>query len=247
MSSTSPTGSGQRRPIALVVRHLAFEDLGTFGAVLAERGFEVQVLDAGVDALFESIIQADLTILMGGPIGVYEEELYPFLTEELRALSVRLRERRPTLGICLGAQLVAGALGARVFPGPQKEIGWGPFQLSEAGRASCLRELDGQPVLHWHGDTFELPREAELLASTSAYANQAFAIGNTVLGLQFHPEVDARRFEQWLIGHGGELAAAQIDIANLRATVKAGGGALQAASARMLRRWLDALADQTDE
>jgi GMP synthase (glutamine-hydrolysing) len=243
MSSTSPAGSGLRAPVALCVRHLAFEDLGTFEAVLAERGFEVRVLDAGVDPLFESIIVADLTIMMGGPIGVYEEELYPFLTEELRALSVRLRERRPTLGICLGAQLVAAALGARVFPGPQKEIGWAALQLTESGRASCLRELEGQPVLHWHGDTFELPAGAELLASTSAYSNQAFAVGPTVLGLQFHPEVDARRFEQWLIGHGGELAAAKLDIAKLRATVKDGGRALQAAAARMLGRWLDGLTE----
>jgi GMP synthase (glutamine-hydrolysing) len=222
-----------------VVRHVAFEDLGTFAPVLSSHGFDLSVMDAGVDDLFEPIVHSDLVIILGGPIGVYEPDRYPFLKDELRALERRLQERSPTLGICLGAQLMAAALGARVYPGGKKEIGWGPIHVTPAGRASCVGKLEAQPVLHWHGDTFDLPEAADRLAGTQAYENQAFALGPNVLGLQFHPEVDARRFEQWLIGHAGELSAAGIAPTDLRAAVKDGGAALRAASASMLGHWLE--------
>lgn len=226
---------------ACVVRHLAFEDLGTFGPVLAAAGFDVTTMDAGVDELFEPVVRSDLVVILGGPIGVYQHERYPFLSDELRALGQRLREGRPTLGICLGAQLMAAALGARVYAGERKEIGWAPLQLSAAGAASCLAGLRAQPVLHWHGDTFELPRGAELLASTPLYANQAFALGANALALQFHPEVDVRRFEQWLIGHSCELAAADVDPAQLRAGAKQSGAALRSLAPVVLGSWLEQL------
>lgn len=226
---------------ACVVRHVAFEDLGSFGPLLEGAGFDVSVMDAGVDELAEPVVRSDLVVILGGPIGVYEEERYPFLSDERRALSQRLREGRPTLGICLGAQLMAAALGARVYPGGHKEIGWGPLQLTSVGESSCLAKLAGQPVLHWHGDTFDLPDGAERLASTALYENQAFALGQNVLALQFHPELEARRFEQWLVGHAVELAAAGIDIAHLRAVVRQGGAALRAAAASMLGHWLERL------
>ena len=99
---------------ACVIRHVAFEDLGTFGPVLSAAGFDLSIMDAGVDDLFEPIVRSDLVVVLGGPIGVYEQDRYPFLNDELRALGQRLREGLPTLGICLGAQLMAAALGARV-------------------------------------------------------------------------------------------------------------------------------------
>jgi GMP synthase (glutamine-hydrolysing) len=224
---------------ACVVRHVAFEDLGTFGPVLSAAGFDLSIMDAGVDELFEPIVSSDLVVILGGPIGVYEEDRYPFLSDERRALAQRLRDGLPTLGICLGAQLMAAALGARVYPGPKKEIGWAPVELTSAGAASCLGKLESQPVLHWHGDTFDLPRGAELLASTSLYVNQAFALGNNVLALQFHAEVEPRRFEQWLVGHSGELSAERIDVVGLRALVKQQGNALRAASGSMVGHWLE--------
>jgi len=226
---------------ACVVRHVAFEDLGIFGPVLSAAGFDLSVMDAGVDELFEPIVSSDLVVILGGPIGVYEDSVYPFLVDEQRALAQRIRDGLPTLGICLGAQLVAAALGARVYPGGRKEIGWTPVQLTEAGGCSCLSKLEGQAVLHWHGDTFDLPEGAERLASTSLYENQAFALGSNVLALQFHPEVDARRFEQWLIGHAGELSAAGVDVATLRTGARQCGSALRAASASMLGHWLERL------
>ena len=149
----------------------------------------------------------DLIIVLGGPIGAYQELAYPFLGEELPLLERRLAAGQPTLGICLGAQLMARALGARVYEAPVKEIGWSKLQLSEAGRNGPLRHFVGVPVLHWHGDTFDLPEGAELLASTEICANQAFSFGYHELACQFHPEISGHGFERWLIGHASEIAA----------------------------------------
>jgi GMP synthase (glutamine-hydrolysing) len=186
--------------------------------------------------------EADLAVILGGPIGVYETERYPFLKAELQALAKRLAAGRPTLGICLGAQLIAAALGARVYPGGKKEIGWSGIRLIGAGERSCLAALASQPVLHWHGDTFDLPQGAQLLASSAVYENQAFSLGNNVLALQFHAEADSRRIEQWLVGHTCELSAAGIDIAALRQSSHEIGPGLRVAGARMLSDWLERLA-----
>jgi GMP synthase (glutamine-hydrolysing) len=102
---------------------------------------------------------------------------------------------------------MARALGAQVYPAPTKEIGWGELQLSELGRVGPLRHLAGVSVLHWHGDTFDLPEGAELLASTEICPNQAFSLGTQVHACQFHPEVSGRGFDRWLIGHAVEIAA----------------------------------------
>lgn len=242
MSAADQVNDGRLSLQACVIRHVAFENLGTFAPVLARAGFDLSVMDAGVDDIFEPILRSDLVVVLGGPIGVYEQDRYPFLADELRALGRRLREGRPTLGICLGAQLMAAALGARVYPGPSKEIGVSNIELTPAGRASCLASLARQPVLHWHGDTFDLPDQAVRLASTAAYENQAFSLGRNVLGLQFHPEVDAHRFEQWLIGHAAELASARVDVAHLRASMKQAGSALHVAGVSMLGHWLELVA-----
>ena len=226
-----------------VVQHLAFEDLGSFEPLLRQRGHAIDVLQAGVDEVSAAIRQAECLVVLGGPIGVYETEAYPFVVDEIEALRERLSARRPTLGICLGAQLMAAALGARVYPGGRKEIGWGALQLTPAGHASPLRHLDGVPVLHWHGDTFDLPEGCELLASTELYERQAFSLGPNVLALQCHPEADARRFERWLIGHAGELASAGIDVRALRERARESGPALEQAAQRMLLSWLHGLGD----
>ncbi len=157
---------------ALAIRHVPFEDLGSFATVLRERGFAVAYRDAGLDDLgAPDLANADLLIVLGGPIGVYETREYPFLKGEIAVVERRLKAGRPVLGLCLGAQIMAKALGARVFKGKRKELGWSPLELTDSGRKSALAELGGRrAVLHWHGDTFDLPREAELLASTRLYA-----------------------------------------------------------------------------
>jgi len=146
-------------------------------------------------------------IVLGGPIGVYQEQAYPFLTDELRVLERRLAADLPTLGICLGAQLMTRALGATVYAGSHKEIGWAPLHLSAAGRRSCLALLAQRQVavLHWHGDTFDLPAGATHLASTPVYSNQAFAWGMRGLALQCHAEVTAHGLERWFVSHAHEI------------------------------------------
>ena len=125
---------------------------------LAERGYDVRYHDAGIERFdAESLLAPDLVIVLGGPIGVYESETYPFIADEVAAIERRLEADKPTLGICLGAQMMAAALGARVAPGPVKEIGWAPLTLTDAGRKSLLAPLGATPVLHWHGDNCELP------------------------------------------------------------------------------------------
>lgn len=224
---------------AIAIRHLAFEDLGLLGPLLEANGFATRYIDAGLEPIDAAEVgAADLLVVLGGPIGAYEEDKYPFLTAELEAIGRRLDADRPTLGICLGAQLMARALGARVYPGPAKEIGFAGLSLSDAGRSSCLVHLGSGPVLHWHGDTFDLPAGATHLASTRICENQAFSIGRS-LALQFHAEVDTRRLEAWLIGHAVEIGAAGLSVTDLRAdAAKVGAGLLSRGRAAM-QAWLD--------
>lgn len=224
----------------LAVRHLAFEDLGIFEAVLAERGFDIDYLDAGVQPIDAATLAApDLLVVLGGPIGVYDVPAYPWLQAEIGAVRERVLNKRPTLGICLGAQIIATALGARVYPGKAKEIGWLPVTLSGAGQDSALRHLGSHPTLHWHGDTFDLPEGARLLASTDITPHQAFDVGPRVLALQFHPEFEAARIEAWLVGHTMELGVAGVDIPALRGATAVHGQAQAAAGRAMLIDWLE--------
>ncbi|KAB2849903.1 MAG: glutamine amidotransferase [Hyphomicrobiaceae bacterium] len=230
---------------AFAIRHVAFEDLGTISRQLAERGYSTVYVEAGVDDL--SSIKPDtddLLVVLGGPIGAYEEDRYPFLADELRVIEACIRRGTALIGICLGAQLFARALGSRVYPGPGKEIGYAPIALTEEGRASCLAPLAAADfnVLHWHGDTFDLPPGAALLASTPLTRNQAFSIGRHVLALQFHLEADPARLEHWLIGHASELGTAGIDTRTLRAQRDRVGASVAAAGADCLAAWLDDLA-----
>jgi GMP synthase (glutamine-hydrolysing) len=226
---------------AVVLRHVAFEDLGSFATILGRHGFTIATREAGLDDLAAiDPLAPDLLIALGGPIGVYEEESYPFIADELRLLERRLAADRPTLGICFGAQLMARALGAAVYPGSGKEIGWGPLLLTDAGAASCLAHLAPEmtEVLHWHGDTFDLPADASLLASTSRYPNQAFAWGKS-LALQFHAEVTQRGLERWFIGHACEIAATDgIDVAELRRDTSRWAARLARQGALCLDAWL---------
>ena len=224
----------------VVLRHVAFEDLGVFGEVLARRGMEVRVVEAGVDRIdVGEVVGADLLVVLGGPIGVGDVDRYPFLTDELGAVSSRLAAGGPALGICLGAQLMAAALGARVEPTGRHEIGYGPVELTRAGRDSVLAPLEGVPVLHWHGDQFASPEGARRLAQTPGFPNQAFEVGERVLGLQFHPEVRPERLESWLVGHSVELAGAGIDPRDLREQARTVGAGLPVVAAGVFGDWLD--------
>lgn len=224
----------------IALRHVAFEDLGLFEPVLKHRGYEVDYVQAGMHLLSrQNWVDADLVVVLGGPIGVGDLDVYPWLGDEIAGIRQRLRSRRPLLGLCLGAQLMAVALGARVAPLPAKEIAWGPVSLTAAGAGSPLRHLAGLDVLHWHGDAFDLPQGAALLASTPMTPNQAFSAGPAALALQFHPEVDASRMEPWLIGHNAELRVASVDVCSLRvSSARQFTDAQAQAASRLLNEWL---------
>ncbi|WP_322058801.1 glutamine amidotransferase [Paraburkholderia sp. J63] len=228
----------------LAIRHVYFEDLGSFERVLGDRGRPVRYVDVGfarVGAL--NPVSASLMVILGGPINACDDARYPTLAPIAALIEKRIAAGLPTLGICLGAQLIARVLGARVYAAGHQEIGWTPLTLTDAGHASPLRHVDGAAtsMLHWHGDTFDLPQGATRLASTPLCENQAFSWGSHVLGLQCHPEVRADRFEPWLIGHAAEIAAAGIDVNTLRAQTAQHGPRLEAQASRMFGEWLDAV------
>ena len=228
---------------AVAIRHVGFEDMDAFAPAIREAGYTLHYWDIGEQDLWTlEPVKTDLLIVLGGPIGAYEDETYPFLNEEIDILEQRLAAGRPTMGICLGAQLIARAAGAKVYPSGAKEIGFAPISLTETGGASCLAPFAADPrTLHWHGDTFDLPDGAERLASTELCENQAFSMGPNVIGFQFHPETSAKNIEKWLIGHAAELAAAGIDIPRLRAEAEEHGAALERKAHRVATGWLKQL------
>ncbi len=229
----------------VAIRHVHFEDLGSFERVLGERGRRVRYVDVGTSRV--EVLDAcgpSLMVVLGGPISAYDDDLYPTIAPLVELIRQRIEAGLPTLGICLGAQLIARALGARVYPGKVREIGWAPLALTAAGAASPLRHLapEHTSMLHWHGDTFDLPPGAIHLASTPDCAHQAFSWGQHVLGLQCHPEVASEAFEAWLIGHANEIGTAPgVDAKQLRAATAQHGPVLEPAAARMFAEWLDAV------
>lgn len=222
---------------ALAIRHLPFEDLDAFEPVLRGAGYDIRRLDAPVDALAPAR-EAELLVVLGGPVGANDEDRYPFLAREKDIIRARHAAGLPTLGICLGAQLIGVALGARLHAGAAREVGWHPLRLSGAGRHSPLRHLDGVAVFHWHSDAVELPAGAEALAATETCANQAFRLGR-MLALQFHPEVSARGLEHWYVGHTRELQAhGSPTVDELRAAAARQARLMAEPAARMLEDWL---------
>ncbi len=223
---------------AVAIRHVSFEDAGILGDVLAERGIGLRYLEAGIDDLAPAK-DADLLLVLGGPIGIYEIKRYPFLKNELATIEAAVKQGTPVAGICLGCQALAAVLAARVYPGKQKELGWDQLTLTEEGKTSPLGVLEGVHILNWHGDTFDLPAGATRLASTDITPNQAFAYGPNVLALQFHVELPARDLERWLIGHTGELASSNVDLGAMRAETARLAPAANDAGKRLFNAWLD--------
>lgn len=229
--------------IALAIRHVAYEDLGLFERTLDAAGYQLRYLEAGMDDLsWIDPLDPDLLIVLGGPISANDEAEYPFIQDELEIIKTRLASDAPTLGICLGAQLMARALGARVYPGKQKELGWKRVELSDAGKQSPLHHLEYSPVLHWHGDTFDLPAGAVHLASSDITPNQAFSWKKRGLALQFHPEVTVHGMERWFIGNTMELRqTAGVSINQLREETQRYGYEMDAHASAFLDAWLAAL------
>ncbi|MGH8227598.1 MAG: glutamine amidotransferase [Steroidobacteraceae bacterium] len=225
--------------LAVALRHVHFEDCGTLEDALASRNIELRYVDVGHEGLCGvDPLAPDLLIALGAPVSVYEARRYPWILAELRLLERRLGAGEPTLGICLGAQMIAHALGARVFASDVKELGWQPLELTSAGADSVVRPLGAASMLHWHADTFDLPPGATLLASTPEVAQQIYTRGERVLGFQCHPEMRGASLEAWLIGHACEIAAAGVDPERLRSDTALHAPTLARQARAVFDRWL---------
>lgn len=223
---------------ALIIRHVPYEGVAGYRQPIEEAGYTVDRIDV-CDPAFPSLDlrEPDLLIMMGGPMGIYDQIEHPWIRCQMRRVALRLAADRPTLGVCFGAQMIAAALGADVYRGHAKEVGFHPVQVHVAG--SPLRHVAGVPVLHWHGDTFTLPPQAELLASSHVYPHQAFRRGRNLLALQFHAEMgEDPRFDAWIEQSPEDVAEAGHTEASLRhAHDSHGAGAVQAGR-DMIREWL---------
>lgn len=188
---------------AMIITHLQQEGSCILGHTIVERGLRIHTRNSpryGLDDI--DPLRPHLMVFMGGPVGVYQSDEYPFLKQEIEFLEKRLAADLPTIGICLGSQLMATALGSTVRKGNLgKEVGWKPLDITAEGQEASARHLCGSKtnMFHWHGDTFDLPRGAKLLASTEQYENQIFSYGQNALGLQCHPEVQQQQLQEWYV------------------------------------------------
>jgi GMP synthase (glutamine-hydrolysing) len=203
----------------LAIQHVHFEHLGSLEAYFQSCGFAIKYQQAGLDDLSQiNPLDYDLIVILGGPIGADDEVDYPFINDELAIIRKTLAANRPLLGFCLGAQLIAKALGAKVYAGNKIEIGWYSLEITPAGKNSPIRYLSGEitSMFHWHNDTFDLPENAVNLASSARCKHQIFSYQNSCLAFQCHPEFELKSIEAWLIGHACELSKHQININRLR-------------------------------
>ena len=188
------------------LQHVPFEDMANIEVWAKDKGFQVSrtLLYEGEELPLLS--KFDLLVIMGGPMGVHDEAQYPWLKTEKRFIRQAMATGKIVLGICLGAQLIAQVLGANVTKNPQKEIGWFPVNMTpEARNAPVFQGIpDEFMAFHWHGDTFEIPKDAVRIASTEACANQAFVLGR-IYGLQFHLESSRDSIERLIANCGDEL------------------------------------------
>lgn len=192
----------------LILKNITTEGPGTIGDFLVKEGIPLRIVELGSGETSPPLDKFDTLVVLGGPMGVYEMETFPHLMTGSRIIREAINRNMKVLGICLGSQMTAYCLGADVYPGPEKEIGWYHIELTGDGlKDPLMRKLATHPrvgdfwrkfkVLHWHGDTFDLPPGATLLASSALYRNQAFRFGDRVYGFQFHMEVTKDIIRQW--------------------------------------------------
>lgn len=185
----------------LVLQHVQHEILGTLNPLLKRAGFRIRYVNFArhpdAQPKFEGY---DGLVILGGPMGVYDTSQFPHLDTELRLIDEALRRNLPVLGICLGSQLIAKALGARVFKNNHKEIGWYDISPTEhSGNDPLFNEFEQEEkIFQWHGDTFDMPAGAVHLAYSELCMHQAFRYGANIYGFQFHLEVDERMIHRWL-------------------------------------------------
>lgn len=190
------------------LQHVPFEGLGYIETWAQKSGYILSATKMYEQHMFPSLDEFDMLVIMGGPMGTYEEDKYPWLRDEKAFVRKVIDAGKPVVGICLGSQIIASALGAEVYANKEKEIGWMPVDLTNEA-VSLFDATSSSPVIfQWHGDTFDLPQGAKLLASSDVCTNQAFLYNNNVLGLQFHFEVTEYSTSQMLENGSEELVEA---------------------------------------
>lgn len=194
----------------LILKNIASEGPGTLEDFLQGRGTYYKIVNCAIENIPGSK-DFDTLVMLGGPMSVNEEKVYPYIKKEMALVKEFVAKGKKVLGICLGAQVMAKALGAKVYPGPEKEIGWYDIELTDGGtRDRCMKELavspkaetadfcTGSKVFHWHGETFDIPEGAVRLAKSELYPNQAFRYGAGAYAFQFHIEVRKEMIYEWL-------------------------------------------------
>lgn len=227
-------------PSVYALQHLAAEPLGTIGDALQAGGIEatyIRVFEG--EPVPDDMNRASGLVVMGGPMGAYEQDEYPFLSHEIRLIERALRAEKPVLGICLGSQLLAAALGAEVRKAHRKEIGWFPVWLTEAATGDrVFSEIeDSFMAYHWHGDVFDVPRGAISLASSDQTQCQAFAYSKNAYGFLFHLEATQKIVEDMTRGFAAELDEEMLDAAGILDQTRTHLGGFQRIGASVFQRW----------
>jgi GMP synthase-like glutamine amidotransferase len=221
-------------------QHIDCEGPGSLGEILRSQGIKLKVLKPFQgDRIPEHL--GDGLVVLGGPMGVYEESRYPWMSEELSAIRKCLETRRPILGICLGSQMLASAGGGQVYKGPQPEVGWYPVTLTREGHLDPLfLGLDETlTAFHWHGDTFHLGSGATRLAQSALYPNQAFRLGTNAYGFQFHLETTEEMIRFWEKEYASELSpqGGPIHPGSIEQNISSNAKSLRETAGKIFGRW----------
>lgn len=187
------------------LQHVSFEGPGSIEPWLTKAGDTITNTHLFESTEFPDVGAIDFLIVMGGPMSVNDEDKFPWFRPEKQFIRDFIETGKPVLGICLGAQLIANAMGSEVYSNSEKEIGWFPVEGIELNESSCFHFPSSMNVFHWHGDTFDLPPGATLLASSEVCKNQAFQIGKSVIGLQFHLETTPESAQKLVANCRNEL------------------------------------------
>jgi len=219
----------------LVFQHDRHDGPGYLGEALIQRGAKLDIVRLDEGEAIPNPSNYDLLLVMGGEMNVYQEDKYPWLIEETRAIREAVEAGKGVLGVCLGGQLLAKALDAQVQLGVATEIGLTPITLTEAGSADPLFEgLAEVEAVEWHDDSFDIPIGAVALANSQGCAHQAFRFGRYAYGLQFHPEVSPLMLADWIKGAGDT----SIDRSSFQCAVEEKAGALQTQADRLVDNFI---------
>ncbi|MDH5723379.1 MAG: hypothetical protein OEY94_08680 [Alphaproteobacteria bacterium] len=237
------TDTNNMKKSALILRQLSPFRIGSFERTLLSKNFDLRYIDTYKEDLSAiDPLQHDVVITLGCTLGVNDSNKFPFINDIIRFLEKRITKDKPTLGICFGAQIMAKILGANVYKGQNGfEKGWSPLIITEEGKKSAIKHFNPEitSMFHSHNDTFDLPKNATLLASSKKYPHQAYKYGENIIAMQCHPEVTLNMIEEWLIMFVDQISAdLDLDINIIREETKKNISSLQTQSIKFLEDWL---------